>query len=37
MQDRFKFRAVLKTDRFVIIVPIDSICETGYQIGGVEL
>lgn len=32
MQDRFKFRAVLKTDRFVIIVPIDSICETGYQI-----
>ena len=32
MQDRFKYRAVLKTDRFVIIVPTDSICETGYQI-----
>ena len=32
MQDRFKYRAVLKTDRFVIIVPTDNICETGYQI-----
>lgn len=32
MQDRFKFRAVLKTDRFAIIVPVDTVFETGYQI-----
>lgn len=32
MQDRLKFRAVLKNDRFVIIVPVDAVFETGYQI-----
>lgn len=32
MQDRFKFRTVLKKDRFVIIIPIDAVFETGYQI-----
>ena len=32
MQDRLKFRAVFKNDRFVIIVPVDAVFETGYQI-----
>lgn len=32
MQDRFKFRAVLKTDRFVIIVPTESVLENYYLI-----
>lgn len=32
MQDKFKFRAVLETDRFAIIVPVETVFETGYQI-----
>lgn len=32
MQDRFKFRTVLKTDRFVIIVPTENVLENYYLI-----
>lgn len=32
MQNRFKFKAVLKGEELVIVVPVDAVFETGYQI-----